>query len=107
MPINKNEITKEMLEKAMQCNTAEDLIAYAKTEGVDITKEEAEAYLDELSECELKDGDLKHVAGGASDTRGKLFRGCFIIMKNDGGDLWKSNRFAMQRFAFYMQARRF
>ena len=27
---------------------------------------------------------------------GKLFRGCFIIMKNDGGDLWKSNRFAMQ-----------
>jgi predicted ribosomally synthesized peptide with nif11-like leader len=68
MPINKNEITKEMLEKAMQCNTAEDLIAYAKTEGVDLTKEEAEAYLDELSECELKDGDLKHVAGGASDT---------------------------------------
>ena len=57
-----------LLEKAMQCNTAEDLIAYAKTEGVDITKEEAEAYLDELSECELKDGDLKHVAGGASDT---------------------------------------
>ena len=25
MAINKNEITKEMLEKAMQCNTAEDL----------------------------------------------------------------------------------
>ena len=44
MAINKNEITKEMLEKAMQCNTAEDLIAYAKTEGVDLTKEEAEAY---------------------------------------------------------------
>ena len=64
MPINKNEITKEMLEKAMQCNTAEDLIALAKTEGVELTKEEANAYLDELSECELKDGDLKHVAGG-------------------------------------------
>ncbi len=26
--------------------------------------EKAEAYLDELSECELKDGDLKHIAGG-------------------------------------------
>ena len=64
MPVNKNEITKEMLEKAMQCKTVEELIAYAKTEGVDLTKEEAEAYLDELSECELKDGDLKHVAGG-------------------------------------------
>ena len=64
MSIYKNEITKEMLEKAMQCKTAEDLIAFAKTEGVDLTKEEAEAYLDELSECELKDGDLKHIAGG-------------------------------------------
>ena len=32
MPISKNEITKEMLEKAMQCNTAEDLITYAKTD---------------------------------------------------------------------------
>ena len=64
MPISKNELTKEMIDKAMQCKTVEDLIAYAKTEGVDITKEEAEAYFDELSECELKDGDLKHVAGG-------------------------------------------
>ena len=64
MSIYKNEITKEMLEKAMQCKTAEDLIAFAKTEGVDLTKEEAEAYFDELSECELKDGELKHIAGG-------------------------------------------
>ena len=64
MPINKNEITKEMLEKAMQCKTAEELIAYAKTEGAELTKEEAEAYFAELSECELKDGDLKHTAGG-------------------------------------------
>ena len=64
MPINKNEITKEMLKQALECNTAEDLIAFAKTEGVDLTKEEAEAYFDELSECELKDGELKHIAGG-------------------------------------------
>ena len=34
MSIYKNEITKEMLEKAMQCKTAEALIAFAKTEGV-------------------------------------------------------------------------
>ena len=56
MPINKNEITKEMLEKAMQCKTVEDLIACAKSEGVELTKEEAEAYFDELS--------VKHIAGG-------------------------------------------
>ena len=30
MSINKNKITKELLEKAMQCETAEDLIAFAK-----------------------------------------------------------------------------
>ena len=64
MPINKKEITKEMLEKAMQCKTADELMAYAKSEGVDITKDEAEAYLAELSEFELKDGEIKRVAGG-------------------------------------------
>ena len=41
MPINKNEITKEMIEKVMQCKTADELIALAKTEGCEITKEEA------------------------------------------------------------------
>lgn len=43
MPINKNEITNEMIEKAMQCKTVEELMALAKAEGVEITKEEAEA----------------------------------------------------------------
>ena len=69
MPINKNELTKEMLAKAMQCETADELIALAKTGGYELTKEEAEAYFDELSECELKDGDLKHVAGGNCPTK--------------------------------------
>ena len=64
MPINKNEITKEQIEKAMQCKTADELIAYAKSEGVDITRDEAEAYLAELSEFELKDGELKRIPGG-------------------------------------------
>ena len=64
MPINKNEITKEQIEKAMQCKSADELMAYAKSEGVDITREEAEAYLAELSEFELKNGELKRVAGG-------------------------------------------
>ena len=64
MLINKNELTKEMIAKAMQCKTADDLMVYAKSEGVDITREEAEAYLAELSEFELKDGELKRVAGG-------------------------------------------
>jgi hypothetical protein len=64
MKINPNEITKEMLEKAMQCETADELIELAKSNDIDITKEEAEAYLDELSEHELEGGELKQVAGG-------------------------------------------
>ena len=44
MPINKNEITKAQLLKAMQCKSADELMALIKAEGYDITKEEAEAY---------------------------------------------------------------
>ena len=49
MPINKNELTKEMIEEAIQCKTVEELISLAKSEGIEIT----EAYLAELLECEI------------------------------------------------------
>ena len=64
MSINRNEITKEMLEKAIQCETPEELVELAKTNGIEITAEEANAYMDELSEHELEAGELKYVAGG-------------------------------------------
>ena len=64
MPINKNEITKEMLEKAMQCKSADELIALAKTGGFEMTKEEAESYMEELSDFELDGIALKNIAGG-------------------------------------------
>ena len=67
MPISKNELTKEMIAKAMQCHTSEELRAYAKSEGYDITQEEAEAYLEEFSDVELDETSLQHVAGGASN----------------------------------------
>ena len=34
MPINKDELTKEMIEKAMQCKDADELIALAKSGGI-------------------------------------------------------------------------
>ncbi len=71
MKINPNEITKEMLEKAMQCETAEELMELAKSNDIDLTKEEAEAYLDELSMYELDDGELKQVAGGKAPGNGE------------------------------------
>ena len=64
MPINKNELTNEMIEKAMRCKNAEDLMALAKAEGVELTKEEAEAYLVELADVELDEAALKKIAGG-------------------------------------------
>ena len=64
MPINRNKLTKEMIEKAMKCKTADELIALAKAEGYDVTKDEAEAYLAELSDFELDDEALSKAAGG-------------------------------------------
>ena len=61
MPINKNELTKEMIAKAMQCRTTEELIALAKSEGIEVTKEEAEAYLAEMDDFELEEEALKGI----------------------------------------------
>ena len=66
MPIDKTKITKEMLAKAAKCETADELIAMAKKEGIAITKAEAEAYLDELQNIELDINALDKVAGGGS-----------------------------------------
>ncbi len=70
MPINKNELTKELIEKAMQCETADELIALAKAEGFEITKDEAEAYFSELSDVELDEKALRNVAGGTCTLEG-------------------------------------
>ena len=74
MPVNKNEVTKEMVAKAIQCKDADELIALVKGNGIDITKEEAEAYLKELADCELDSTELKSVAGG----------GCYDKCSKDG-----------------------
>ena len=58
--INRGIIIKENCLGFLICVTG----AYAKSEGIDITREEAEAYFAELADVEL-DGDvLKSVAGG-------------------------------------------
>ena len=64
MPIDKSKLTKEMLAKAANCNSADELIALAKANGITLTKEEAEAYLAELENMELDSADLDKVAAG-------------------------------------------
>ena len=62
--INMNELTKEQIAKAMSCETAEELMMLAKTKGIELTKEEAEAYMAEMEDVELDSDALKQVAGG-------------------------------------------
>lgn len=64
MSINKNELTKEQIAKAMACKTVEELMELAKSEGVELTKEEADAYMAEMEDMELDSESLKNVAGG-------------------------------------------
>ena len=64
MPINKNQLTKEQIAKAMSCKTAEELMELAKAEGIELTKDEAEAYMAELEDFELDEATMKNVAGG-------------------------------------------
>ena len=64
MPINKSELTKEQIQKALSCETAEELMALAKAERMELTKEEAEAYMAEMEDIELDEETLAKVAGG-------------------------------------------
>ena len=73
MPIEKIELTKEQVAKAMACKTAEELMAMAKAEGIELTKEEAEAYLAEMDDVELDSDTLKQVAGGGMSYCSDLF----------------------------------
>ena len=62
--INMNELTKEQIQKAMACESVEELMEMAKAVGVELTKEEAEAYLAEIEDMELDSESLKNVSGG-------------------------------------------
>ena len=63
--LNKNELTREQIEKAMACKNADELMSLAKAEGYELTKVEAESFLAELSDVELGDEVLEKAAGGA------------------------------------------
>ena len=62
--INRNELTKEQIEKAMECKTADELLELAKAEGIELTRDEAEAYMAEMEDFELDEEALSKAAGG-------------------------------------------
>ena len=57
--------SKELIEKAKTAKTAEELLAMAKAESVELTEEQAEKAFAELHKTgELSDEELNSVAGG-------------------------------------------
>lgn len=74
--IIKSDLTKEMIEKAMQCKTADKLLELAEAEGYEMTRDEAEAYIAELADFELEEEVLERAAGGS----------CYTNMTCDGNE---------------------
>ncbi|MBR4159155.1 MAG: hypothetical protein IKZ57_01950 [Spirochaetia bacterium] len=64
--LNINDFSKEQIAMAMKCETPEELVELAKANKIEITLEEAKAYLEELQDCELDIEELQDVAGGGS-----------------------------------------
>lgn len=60
----KANLSEELIAKAMQCETPDQLVEIAKSNGIDLTLDEAQAYLDEMDDFELDSQQLKAVAGG-------------------------------------------
>ena len=60
------ELTKELVAKAKEAKTPEELMALAKENGVELTEESAASYFDRLNPKtgELSDSELDNVSGG-------------------------------------------
>ena len=58
-------VSKELLEKAKTANSAEELLAMAKAENIELTEEQAAKAFAELNKAgELSDEELENAAGG-------------------------------------------
>lgn len=66
-------LTPEMIEKAKAVKSAEELLALAKANNVEMTADEAATYFAQLNpkSGELDDDDLDNVAGGACAGSGR------------------------------------
>ena len=68
-------VSKELLEKARTANSAEELLAMAKAESVELTEEQAvKAFVEFNKTGELSDEELDNVSGGGcgdSETPGE------------------------------------
>ena len=66
------ELNKELLEKAKEMKTHEELLAFAEENGIETTKEKADAYFKQFgtSSGNIADDELENVSGGKFDEMG-------------------------------------
>lgn len=87
-----NKLTPELIEKARQARSHEELLALAKENGIELSEDEAKAYFGQLNKSgELSDDELDNVSGGGCYSLGKRlivtpFHSCkWYECKNCGG----------------------
>ncbi len=62
-------MTNELIEKAKECKSADELLALAKENGIEMTAEEAEKRYAQLSgDGEISDEELENTSGGSCNT---------------------------------------
>lgn len=72
-------LNKELIEKAKQAKSAEEILALAKGNGVSMTEEQAKAYFEQFHPVsgEISDDELENVAGGGCHAKdGRLVITC-------------------------------
>ena len=73
------ELSKELIAKAKEAKSPEELLALAKENGIELTEETAKAYFEQLNPPtgELADEELDNVAGGGCYSKnGRLMTTC-------------------------------
>lgn len=65
-----SKISPELLEKAKQAKSAEELLTLAKENDIELTEENAKAYFEQLNppKGELSDAELDNIAGGGCNS---------------------------------------
>ena len=59
--------TKEQMKKAMNCKTVDELLALAKSEGVELSREQADEYIAQQGKRKLTCEELAQVVGAPGE----------------------------------------
>ena len=69
-------VEKELFIKATECKDADELVAFCKENGKEITREDAEKFLAQTKEQEISIDNLDEVSGGRTSCYGAVSIPC-------------------------------